>query len=1648
MSRRRKKTQAEAHTYVGIHNVHEFYSEHYLAAVLVDDIKAVVAEWKGDAEEAREAGEEASPPPQRLRRLERPFFRYREQLRGLRSPEDRVEAHERHAAELLDALGYEVRPTRRAAGDRLLPLLAALTRSDGSPLLWILPATSPPAGPDDDGDRDPLGLPLLPEQDSVVRGQTLDEPSAPLGEATVEELATLAFGLEEPPRFILVVSDTQLILLDRTKWAEQRLLRFDLEEILGRRETPTLDATCALLHRSCLAPEEGTPLVDSLDDSSHKHAFAVGKDLKYALRWSIEAIGNEAIRYRTEVSKKKVFGDEIDATQLSIECLRFMYRLLFLLYVEARPELGYAPMGSDAYRQGYSLERLRELEITELLTDDSRDRFHIHDSLRQLFRMVWEGTERTAAQRQTTLAAADGGALAGVLDGEGAASHHHTFHLVPLRAHLFDPERTPFLDKVRLRDGVLLEVIRRMSLSRPKGTGKKKRVGRISYATLGINQLGEVYEALLSFRGFFAEEDLYEVTKKGDADPDPLDVAYFVPERDLHRYETEERVYERDEDGTKRDLKRYPRGTFIYRQSGRDRQKSASYYTPEVLTRCLVKYALKELLEDEDGKDRFTADELLELTICEPAMGSAAFLNEAINQLAERYLVRKQQETGRRIRHEDYAHELQKVRMVLADNNVFGVDLNPIALELAEVSLWLNAIFTYERDARRHVFVPWFGGQLACGNSLVGAWRKVFGRPDVEPGPRGKSAGWLDAVPERIPLGTERPKGSVYHFLLPDKGMAVYGQGNEGKPIREMCADELEVINFWRGEVCKALDEDDLDALRQLSEAVDRLWDKHAEQLKRIRERTTDALDVWGHEHPLRGQAPSTTRDKDRIWEGELLSREVRAASPYRRLKLAMDYWCALWFWPIEKAELLPDRDEWIADLEAILDTHVVPSAKPDPQQRELFPSTKPVDESRQDMAEVGFVDVEKVVAGRERLQVVRELAQRYRFHHWELEFADVFAGRGGFDLVLGNPPWIRVIWREAHVLGDRDPSFVLHRLSATEAGLRRADAVSQPESFSAYRGAHEESSGVQAFLASESNYSLLRGIKANLYKAFLPVAWELTTTSGASGLLHPDGVFDDPRAGRLRRQLYRRLRRHYSFRNEFTLFEGTNDHGRLVFSVNVYGPTRMEPRFHHLSTLLHPKTIDECHAHTGSGVAPGIKDDDNRWETRGHKSRLITVGRSELQLFAPLFDEPDTPPMEARLPALHAQTLVDVLRAFVETPFRLANLPDNRYVATFHFNETYAQKDGTIRREVCFPESAEDWVLSGPHFYVGNPLYKCPRRTVTNASCFDVVDLMEQPDEYVPRSIYRPATSRSEYRRRSPSVPWSVAGSQGSTLDCYRVVANRGLSPTMERTLQVAVLPPGPAHINGVYTFSLDDERLLLLTAATWMSLPIDFFIKSTGAGDFFPNLARKLPVVTHPPFDEPLVARTCALVCLTQDYSALWGHHSTRTWRIEPGPLLRESDPLALSEGGAQWSGAAATRAPAARRAALVEVDVLVSMALGLNLRQLQTIYRVQFPVLRSYEADTWYDTNGRIIFTNSKGLIGVGLNRSKKKGDPNPCWNDVKDMTSGTVQQTIIDDTLPGGPREKTIVYEAPWVRCDRERDYEEVWAHFADRFGIES
>ena len=350
--------------------------------------------------------------------------------------------------------------------------------------------------------EDPLRLKPHPLQ---FHGEA-PPPEALLRETWDEVVTRRVFGQDHPPRWVLVFSFSRVLLIERGKWTHNRLLRFDLDEILGRRDDATLKAAAALLHRDCLLPPDGRSLLDSLDENSHKHAFAVSEDLKYALRESIELIGNEAVRYLREVLKDKVYDrpDDALAGRLGLECLRYMYRLLFLFYIEARPDLGYAPMDSETYLKGYSLEHLRDLEMVRLTTDESLDGYYLHHAVQTLFGLIRDGFDGT--QR--------GGAPDLLAAGPGARLHHG-FRIRALDSALFRAGSTPLLDRVKLRNRVLQRVVRLMSLTRP-AKGRRGRRGRISYAQLGINQLGAVYEALLSYRGFFAEEDLYEVKKAGD----------------------------------------------------------------------------------------------------------------------------------------------------------------------------------------------------------------------------------------------------------------------------------------------------------------------------------------------------------------------------------------------------------------------------------------------------------------------------------------------------------------------------------------------------------------------------------------------------------------------------------------------------------------------------------------------------------------------------------------------------------------------------------------------------------------------------------------------------------------------------------------------------------------------------------------------------------------------------------------------------------------------------------------------------------------------------------------------------------------------------------------------------------------------------
>lgn len=1625
---------------VGINNENEFYSNHYLGEVFSSDIREALEPWNEQENAAREVeraarekGEEFTPgyraPWNQLNSLATAFFRQLSEQEKQRQIPQRLADQRSRWQPLLQALGYELNPQTQVLEDGSpLPVLARYNSADGSPWLWIVEAHDV-----EEGTLDPLALSLLkaqfPADVDKKHRDNLRKNARGEYRSWQDLISTEVFTQPEPPRFVLLLGNRQLLLLDRTKWAQNRLLRFDFEEILSRRETETLKATAVLLHKDSLMPGSGAPYLDSLDDNSHKHAFGVSEDLKYALRESIELLGNEAMRYLIERGLANYTGNRaVNPEDLSRECLRYMYRLLFLFYIEARPELGYAPMQARTYLQGYSLETLRDLEMIPLTSEEDRNGRYLHDSLNMLFKLVREGYKGGEKIQSDWIS------------GEQISVHNNQFKIPRLESHLFAAENTPYLNRVVFRNETLQQVIQAMSLSRP-GKGRFARRGRISYRQLGINQLGAVYEALLSYRGFFASHDLYEVKKAGE-EFNELETGYFVSADEITKYQDDEKVYEKD--GS---LRIHRRGSFIYRMAGRDRDKSASYYTPEVLTRSLVKYALKELFKEQIepiADPHAKADAILKLTVCEPAMGSAAFLNEAINQLAEAYLFHKQQAEGRRIPQDQYTQELQRVKMYIADNNVFGVDLNPVAVELAEVSLWLNAI-------SGDTFVPWFGYQLHCGNSLVGTRRQVFNKSELTY-KKAKDPSWLNSEPAELAMNTPREEKQIFHFLLPDSGMANYSD----KTVKQRYPDDYKLLDSWRKAFTASFEPHEINDLQRISGKVEALWSAYRQQLKAEREATADGYAVWPL--PADAQLHSSMRSKD-----ETFSKRHQDNSDYQKLRWVMDYWCALWFWPIDKADELPDRSDWLFDLETLLDGIVVTeevTAAESNNMAGLFDEEESIREEESLFSGTGRLKTDVLFRHLPRLKVVDALRKQHRFFHWDLEFSDLFAERGGFDLMLGNPPWLKVEWQEAGVLGDYEPEFVLRKLSASKLVMLREQTFNHiPALEDAWRSEYEGCEGMQNFLNAQQNYPVLVGQKANLYKCFLPQAWRLGAEKGVAGFLHPEGIYDDPKGGPLRAAVYPRLRAHFQFQNETALFPIGN---RNKFSINLYVTAPRDIEFHNIANLFMPQTIDGCYVPSDK-VVGGIKNDQDEWNLEGHPERILVIDKQRLELFVQLYDEEGTPFSEGRLPAIHSIQLLTVLEKFTYQPKRLGDL-EREYYSTQHWNEVNAQNDGTIVRDTQFPRVASQWILSGPHFYVGNPLYNTPKQICDTHKAYDSLDLLTLPDDYLPRTNYIPACDAQEYAKRTPRVTWIEPGDDEprKVTDYYRIIASRALSQAGERTLQGCICPPSVAHIDGVYSTVFRSLDNLLSFSALWASVPMDFFVKSTGKSDFRGDLAKRMPLLNWSTMNHAVHSRALVLNALTQQYSNLWQSSylpdfNTQRWSRNLPQLPQDFFANLTPE----WQRNCVLRTDYTRRQALVEIDVLVAQALGLTLEELLTIYRVQFPVMRQNEADTWYDQIGRIIFTPSKGLVGVGLPRTARKADlkngfrfsvDSPDWkggdgeelaigwDDVKHLQSGTVSVIFDDYTRSDEGERRTVTWQAPFIKPDREDDYKVAWAFF--------
>ncbi|SNS08430.1 hypothetical protein SAMN05216276_1003292 [Streptosporangium subroseum] len=1702
----------------------DYFSAHYLAEVLPKDLKkkdGLLARWTEDEKTGR------TTPRRGLRALSKPYFadrplfadvdvRLREgELVGADDrAEWRKELNELHG-DVLRALGFMAQPreltVERAGREYAVQVAYADQHLVAVECGWA-------AGVDAALDDDRAGRVLAPIQldgrEQIVSGT---------------KLASWLLASDTPPRYVLLLAGGVVVLADRATWGEGRYLAVSLDVALGRNNPAELEVIAALFGAdSLLPPEEGgsEPLAELLTNSRN-HAVGVSTELRKGLQKSVELIANEVLNRIRQAemrledgTTRKVRPEDIMepgalAKELGRESLRYLYRILFLLYAEARPELGILPTDDEDYGRGYSLARLGDLVVRDLTGEEARHSFHLYESLDLLFRMVNTGHRPR------------GGVEAETSDAEG-------LRFEPLRSDLFNPERTGLIGRAalpvpgfdeddptapridtRLRNETLYEVLRLLMLTRGRG---RERGGFISYAQLGINQLGAVYEGLMSYTGFISTEELYEVAKGGDSHGG----SWMIPASKVDDYPSEVFVPELDKDGALTGgYKHHAKGSFVYRLAGRDRETSASYYTPESLTQVTVQLALQHRLDQDNTVT--PAREILEWKICEPALGSGAFLNEAINQVAAEYLRRRQRELGSSVDPEKYEEALQRVKAYVALHNSYGVDLNETAIELAEVSVWLNVMHP-------GLQAPWFGLHLRRGNSLIGAGRRVYGAASLTKGE------WLKSAPEDLPFSAgSLPSGKIHHFLLPAEG---WGAVAGAKEARELAPAEAKQLADWRKQLRKNVSDkksggrkvSQLQRLQALSGRAEYLWDLVIQRLTISEREISRKIDVWGADW-IDQPIDAVTREK--VY-GDL----VAPGTPYWRLKKVMDAWCALWFWPFDRAGLLDGSDDVYARLapdkagdhgsdalspvatpaasavqedvrpapveaaeesigfgqawttESLFDTGqpeqislggfaresrrttgrkqrpaldplrpVIPLANlndwldfteamlgradiPEDSLVASFVSLTDLEEYEDEL--LAWMGMDSAIKLAERFpwfDAIEDIADQQGFFHWELQFAQVFH-RGGFDLQVGNPPWYRPEWVEAPVLAELEPWFELSdKPPVSEWQRRKKTALAADRSRAYFLGELVANTGSATFLSLVGTYDLLVGTRPNLYRAFMVRTWRNLSPHGISGLIHPDSHFTGAQEGRLRAAAYRHLRLHAHFQNRRLLFADID--WNKMYGVQIYGSVQ-EIGFTHVSWLFDPLPLTESFDHDGTGDRPGIKH-NGYWDLRPHRDRLVTVDEAVLADWRLLTGETDLPVAETKL--LYPVTTAE--QGAITALSRVEHRLGEAYLRiSSGYNETTAKKDGLIEHRTGQPKDWSEVILRGPQFTAATPLAKQPPNTLHTDR---PVDLTKLAVDAVPSTDYQRATNLERYeraqdrwldhrllarRRESGILPEDLRDEQDhavvdeylreeatrSYIEFYRLFWREMIPNNTERSLFGALMPPGPAHIHGVRSMALRTDRETTLVAGFWASLPMDYLLRVTGRGHLDVADARMMPAPdSDHPLAEALLLRTLRLNCLTEAYADLWTELYDDSWTRDswaadwPGlPLLAQVEPV--------WAPDTPLRIERARRAALVELDALVALMLGIDAEELVALYRSRFPQMVTYEGAMWFDPNGRKIAEN---FNAYGQGQTKQHYEQLMAHLDPE-----------INGPVPDG-------YTAPFYKADREAEYRQAHAVFSER-----
>ncbi|MCZ2155720.1 MAG: BREX-1 system adenine-specific DNA-methyltransferase PglX [Bryobacterales bacterium] len=574
-------------------------------------------------------------------------------------------------------------------------------------------------------------LPWRASLDSVAT-----EP--PFVSLPVTEVAHRALAASDVP-WAIITNGRQLRLLSRASSHKPRcFLEADLVALVDRRDDPQAARAfrflLGLFSGKCFTDhdEAGHTLLDRVAQGSDRHGKEIGDELKANVFSALQELGEgfleclranpqDAAEWRDRrapgIAKDKFLKSDVLLDEIYHESLSLMYRLLFLFYAESRELL---PLDNELY-QTYSLESIRD-DVHSVLDDPDPKRFFAKGNT-----SLWARLKE----------------LFGFLDkGWGKV-------IPPYNGGLFDQEKHEFLERFAVGDYYLAQAIDLLSRTKPRagqnrGEGRKK----VTYRDLDVRHLGSIYEGILEYTAHIADQD-YVIIRDGSGGHATEE---YIAVGQLNRDQMRQFNAWKEAVADNPDNPRLPKGCrmtgkvdtgqYYLAFGGREskRKSSGSYYTPDHIVQFIVENTLGPLVrgecrpqplpmtaelsaigwrEEAASTDPLTAEEILDLKVVDPAMGSGHFLVAATEFLARAYRDARLSK-GAIVDESQAEQEFIRYKRVIAERCIYGVDLNPMAVQLAKLSMWL-----FTMDPGRPL--SFLDHHLKTGNAILGGWLHQLG---------------------------------------------------------------------------------------------------------------------------------------------------------------------------------------------------------------------------------------------------------------------------------------------------------------------------------------------------------------------------------------------------------------------------------------------------------------------------------------------------------------------------------------------------------------------------------------------------------------------------------------------------------------------------------------------------------------------------------------------------------------------------------------------------------------------------------------------------------------------------------------------------------------------------------------------------------